>query len=103
MGIKIQDSTSFDVGIRVCGLNPNDRDDDRIYVIIPKNTPYPCESSVTKQTARDGQTIFKIIILQREYDTEHAEFCQELAKMQISGIPSGPAGSEKFTCTLKID
>jgi len=47
--------------------------------------------------------MFQIRVLQGENETDNAEYCHELANMQISGIPPGPAGSEKFTCTFKID
>ena len=43
---KLQDVTPFHVGIRVCGLDHTNREDDKIDVIIPKNTPYPCEVSI---------------------------------------------------------
>lgn len=69
------------MGIRVCGLDPNNPDDDKLDVVIPKNTVYPCERSVTKQTAKDGQTMFKIRVLQGEDEEDFAEFCHELSSM----------------------
>ena len=72
-------------------------------VIIPKNTPYPYENSVIKQTAKDGQTVFSIRVLQGEDEEDYAEYCHELSSTKITGIPAGRAGSEKFTCTFRID
>ena len=57
--------------IRVCGLNHDDPEDDKTMVVIPKNTPYPCEYSVTKKTAINEQTEFKIRVLQGEDEEYH--------------------------------
>ena len=46
--VEFQNVTPLHVGIRVCGLNPDDPGDDRMDVVIPKNTPYPCQKSVKK-------------------------------------------------------
>ena len=64
--MRFRDVIPMAIGIRVCGANVNLRSDDLMDIVIPKNTPYPCEFSVTKYTAKANQTHFELDVIQGE-------------------------------------
>ena len=61
--LRFKDLVSLALGIRVCGLNKYDRQDDMMQEIIPKNSVYPCENIMIKYTAEANQTEFDIDII----------------------------------------
>ena len=88
---EFKDITPHRLGIRVCGGNIYDRDDDQMQVVIEKNQVYPCEYQVTKKTAHDNQVNFCLEIIQGEY--EFAMYNHKLYSTVIEGIPRGPKGT----------
>ena len=85
---EFKDLTSHRLGIRVCGSDIHNRDDDQMEVVIEKNQVYPCEGQVTKKTARDNQDNFCLEIIQGEND--YAMYDHKLYSTVIQGIPRGP-------------
>ena len=79
-------------GIRVCGLDINDRSEDLMQVVIPSGTPYPTteEFSVTRYTYADNQASFNLSFIQGE--SEYADMCTEVYACTIEGIPPAPQG-----------
>jgi molecular chaperone HscA len=70
-------------------------------IIIPRNSPIPIEYTRTYTTEVDGQTGFKIHVIQGE--SERVSECRSLAYFELKGIPSLPAGQPRIDITFKID
>ena len=88
---QLQDIVPMSMGIRVCGMNPRDRREDLISVVIPRGTPIPHTGRIVKKTARKDQTEFPVIVLQGE--NEFADYCKAVQQLTIEGIPQGEAGA----------
>lgn len=69
--------------------------------IIPRNTLIPAEISKTFTTHANGQTAFKLHILQGE--GESVATCRSLARFELAGLPPLPAGQVRLQITFKID
>ena len=60
-------------------------------ILIPRNTPLPCERTKTYATLVDRQLAMKIEVLQGE--DEDPEFCQLLGEAIFAPLPPYPRGS----------
>jgi molecular chaperone DnaK len=70
-------------------------------VIIPANSPVPCEKTRTFLTGRDGQTVVSIRVSQGE-STRFAENTR-LGDLVISDLRSGRRGDVKIEVTFELD
>ena len=74
---------------------------DRVSVILPRNTPFPCSKTKKYSTTQDNQSFFKLDILQGDF--ELASQCHKIASTRLDGIPKKPKGHEKVSVTFSID
>ena len=74
---------------------------DRVSVILPRNTPFPCSKTKIFVTSQDNQSFFKLDVLQGDY--ELASQCHKIASTRLDGIPKKPKGQEKISVTYSID
>jgi len=69
-------------------------------IVIPKNTPIPCEQSQTYLTSEDDERVIDVAVTQGE-DTD-PRFVDVIGKIQLSVPPGRPAGCE-VTVTYSYD
>lgn len=69
--------------------------------IIPRNTPLPALASEEFTTHQDGQSGMIIHIVQGE--REFVEDCRSLARFELKGLPSLPAGVARVRVDFAVD
>ncbi|GEM06357.1 heat shock 70kDa protein 1/8 [Rhodotorula toruloides] len=70
-------------------------------VVVPRNTPIPCNKSRTFTTVEDNQTTVTFPVYEGERVT-----CKEnrlLGEFELSGITPQPRGQAELVCTFEID
>jgi molecular chaperone HscA len=72
-----------------------------VEVIIPRNSLLPAEVTKVFTTYADGQTAFKIHVLQGEGGRVNA--CRSLARFELTGLKLLPAGEARLNVTFKVD
>jgi len=72
-----------------------------VEVIIPRNSLLPAEITKTFTTYANGQTAFKIHVLQGEGGKTDA--CRSLARFELTGLKPLPAGEVRLNVTFKVD
>ena len=72
-----------------------------VSVLIPRNTTIPTSAREMFTTSVDGQTVVDMHVLQGE--RELATDCRSLARFELSGVDSMPAGMPKIEVTFLID
>ncbi|MBX3205354.1 MAG: Hsp70 family protein [Labilithrix sp.] len=70
-------------------------------VLIPANSPVPCEKTRTFLTASDGQTIVSIRVAQGESSRFAAN--TRLGDLELSGLRSARRGEVKVAVTFELD
>ena len=91
-------------GIRTSGLEPEDREQDQMLIIIPKGTVYPTTEPLSSRVLynlEDYQENFDVRIIQG--DSEFATYCDEIGKWSLEPIPRKLKGQVGFICKLSID
>jgi molecular chaperone DnaK len=70
-------------------------------VLIPSNSPVPCEKARTFLTASDNQTVVFIRVAQGE----SARFAENtyLGELELSGLKAGTRGAVKILVTFELD
>jgi molecular chaperone DnaK len=69
-------------------------------VVIPKNTPIPCQQSQTYVTSEDNETSIEVVVTQGE-DTD-PKFVDVVGRITLEVPPGRPAGCE-VTVTYSYD
>jgi molecular chaperone DnaK len=69
--------------------------------LIPKNTTLPTAITETFNTARDGQTSVKIIVVQGESDVAHQN--ELLGEFTMTGLRQGQRGAVSVEVSFEID
>ncbi|MBL0942450.1 MAG: Fe-S protein assembly chaperone HscA, partial [Alphaproteobacteria bacterium] len=69
--------------------------------IIPRNSPIPLTKSQEFTTYQDGQTAMMIHVVQGEYEMD--DQCRSIARFELRGIPSMPAGTARIQVRFSID
>jgi molecular chaperone DnaK len=69
-------------------------------IVIPKNTPIPCEQSQTYLTSEDNERVIEVAVTQGE-DTD-PRYVDVIGKIQLEVPPGRPAGCE-VTVTYGYD
>ncbi len=87
------DVTPLSLGIETLGGIVN--------VMIPRNTTVPTSAHEMFTTSVDGQTVVDMHVVQGE--RELAKDCRSLARFELRGIDSMPAGMPKIEVTFLID
>ena len=72
-----------------------------VSIVIPRNTTVPTRAEETFTTSVDGQTTVALHVVQGE--RELAKECRSLARFELRGIPSMPAGMPDIRVTFWID
>jgi Fe-S protein assembly chaperone HscA len=72
-----------------------------VSVLIPRNTTIPTSAREMFTTSVDGQTVVDMHVVQGE--RELAKDCRSLARFELSGIDSMPAGLPKIEVSFLID
>lgn len=87
------DVTPLSLGIEVA--------DGLVERVIMRNSAIPCSQTKVFTTQKEGQTGFKIHVLQGESDKVSG--CRSLAKFELKGIPSMEAGKPRLEITFALD
>lgn len=69
--------------------------------VIMRNSAIPCSQTKVFTTQKEGQTGFKIHVLQGESDKVSG--CRSLAKFELKGIPPMQAGEPRLEITFALD
>jgi len=69
-------------------------------IVIPKNTPIPCEQSQTYLTSEDDERVIEVAVTQGE-DAD-PNYVDVIGKIQLAVPPGRPAGCE-VTVTYSYD
>lgn len=97
LDIELEDVTSLSLGIEAVVK----KESGIMSVIIPKNTPVPCEKVGEFSTVKDNQTGVDILIYQGE--EKKASQNHLLGTMAIEDIAPAPAGKPQIFVTYSID
>ncbi|KAH0787849.1 cytoplasmic heat shock protein 70 [Histomonas meleagridis] len=92
-GIILLDVTSLSLGIDITH--------DRTAIVVPRNTPLPCNKMETFCTSTDYQTVANIKVLEGE--RLKVQDNNELGQFRISNLTPAPAGKTKVDVTFNID
>jgi molecular chaperone HscA len=87
------DVTPLSLGIEVA--------DGLVERVIMRNSAIPCSQTKVFTTQKEGQTGFKIHVLQGESDKVSG--CRSLARFELKGIPSMQAGEPRLEITFVLD
>ena len=92
--IVLEDTTPLSLGVRSNGGKNT--------IIIPANTPIPCEKTVKASTSHDFQRNVRIVILQGE-NIDEATKNKELGQFTLSNIGAEKQGMPEIDITFKLD
>jgi molecular chaperone DnaK len=91
--VMLLDVTPMSLGLVVAG--------GFVRKLIPKNTTVPTSVTEVFNTARDGQTTVKIIVVQGESDVAHQN--ELLGEFTMTGLREGMRGAVSVEVTFEID
>ena len=91
--IRLMDVTAHSLGVEL--------QRDKVGMLIPKNTPIPCEKKRIFSTPQDEQTSVPIRVLEGEGKLASAN--RTLALFQLRGIPKLPRGVPQIMVTFEMD
>lgn len=90
--IVLHDVTSMSLGVQTYP--------DNMKVIIPKDSPIPCEMTSLFTTIKDDQEVANILIFQGENSIASKNV--QLGMLKLEGIKKAKAGEPKITITYRI-
>lgn len=97
----VQDVTAHGVGCAVIDGGPSSR---RLVnaVIIPKNTPIPCQKADHFYLEDENQTHARVEILQGEADADRND-CLLIGELTLENLPKEPKRTERISVQYTID
>ncbi|KAF4524084.1 hypothetical protein B566_EDAN013976 [Ephemera danica] len=99
--LMLSDVTPFSLGIRTRLTIDAPAEEDRMYVIVPRNTKIPCERQKGFETLEDNQKTLAVDVYQGE--NEFVKDNMLLGNFKIEGLKKALAGETKIVVTLKVD
>jgi molecular chaperone DnaK len=98
--IVVRDVTSHSLGVKALSA---DRKRYINSVLIPRNTPIPCERKKTFATNEDNQSRVEIEVLQGEDEDPRSPEVQLIGKAGLGNLPPHKAGDLVIEVSLKYD